>query len=347
MDRILSRFWRRLRNDPPFAILSLMSLFGIIGVAPFIVFRLLDGNYLVAIADAAMVLATIGAVVFAWITHDTAKAGVVLVFIFSIVAFLVSVSLGISGVFWVYPLILINFFLATPRIALPATLGLLTIIAVTALLYPGTIVANNSQLVSFLVTAIMAGTLTHIFASRARTQRQKLESLAIQDPLTGARNRRAMNDDLQTAVARHRRHQQPQALLVMDLDHFKLINDRFGHPAGDQVLVDFVALAKRCSRGTDLLYRFGGEEFLMLLPDTDAHGLRQVAQQLHQRIRRQLVGPGGTVTVSIGGTLLRPDEHWNSWLQRADTCLYQAKDSGRDCIILDSEPAAGEPAMPA
>ena len=344
MDRILSRFWRRLRTDFPFATLSLMGLFGIIGVAPFVAFRILEGNYLVAVADALVVLTTIGAIIYAWVTHDTAKAGVLLVWAFTLVVLLVSISLGIDGVFWVYSTILANFFLATSRAAMIATLVQLTTLTGYALLNPGLLFEDGRQLMSFLVTCLVASSLAFIYASRAKSQREKLESLAIQDPLTGARNRRAMNEDLHNAAARLQRHQQPQALLVMDLDHFKQINDRFGHPAGDQVLVDFVSLVKRCTRSTDLLYRFGGEEFLLLLPDTDREGLRQAAQHLHQHIRQQLAGPGGTVTVSIGGALLRPDEHWHSWLQRADNCLYRAKDSGRNCIILDDEPVVGEPA---
>lgn len=342
MDRILSRFWRRLRTDPQFAILSLMGLFGILGVSPFIVFRSLEGNYLVAITDTVMVLTTIGAIVFAWITHDSARAGILLVCIFFIVVLVVSITVGISGVLWVYPLILTNFFLASPRFALGASLALLAILTGYDLLNPAQLFEDRRQLVSFLVTSIMAGTLTYVFASRARSQNEKLQSLAIQDPLTGARNRRAMNDDLQLISARQKRHQLPQALMVMDLDHFKLINDRYGHPAGDQVLVDFVSLVKRCTRTNDMLYRFGGEEFLLLLPDTDRHGLQQAAQHLQRRVRQHLVGPGGPVTVSIGGALLRPDEHWNSWLQRADSCLYQAKNSGRDCIILDELPSGAE-----
>src|SRR5690606_18977532 len=168
-----------------------------------------------------------------------------------------------------------------------------------ALLFPGVMFEDNRQLISFLVTSVMAAILTYIFSSRTRSQHEKLQSLAIQDPLTGARNRRAMNDDLQLVGARQKRHQLPQALLVMDLDHFKQINDKYGHPSGDQVLIDFVALVKRGARSSDMLYRFGGEEFLLLLPDTDLPGLRQAAHNLQQRVRQQLAGPGGSVTVSI------------------------------------------------
>jgi diguanylate cyclase (GGDEF)-like protein len=96
-----------------------------------------------------------------------------------------------------------------------------------------------------------------------------------------------------------------------------------------------VKLIKACSRQSDRLFRFGGEEFLLLLPDTDSAGLEAAAQNLLEAVRGNLRGPGGPVTMSIGGALLGDDEPWSHWLQRADQCLYQAKSSGRDRIIID------------
>jgi diguanylate cyclase (GGDEF)-like protein len=144
-----------------------------------------------------------------------------------------------------------------------------------------------------------------------------------------------MNEELKIAVSTHRRHGNSYGALVMDLDHFKQINDRFGHQAGDQVLVAFVDLIKCCSRQEDRLFRFGGEEFLLLLPDTDERGLKAASTHLQQQIAQSLPGPGGPVTVSIGGAILRADEHWESWLGRADQCLYQAKSAGRNRTIID------------
>ena len=306
MTRFLPRLWRRLRTDPPFAILSLMGVFGVLGVFPFIVYRVLEGNYVVAITDSLMVLTTIGSMIYAWITHDTTKASIILVYVFFLVALAVSISVGIVGVFWFYPMILANFFLAPPRLAMPASVACLTVLTAYSLVFPGEIFENNRQLVSFLVTSVMAAILTYIFATRTRTQQEQLKLLAIQDPLTGARNRRAMNDDLQLVGARQKRHQLPQALLVMDLDHFKQINDTYGLTSGDQVLIDFVALVKRSTRSSDMLYRFGGEEFLLLLPDTDLPGLRQAAHNLQQRIRQQLAGPGGGVTRKLRSGTVNP-----------------------------------------
>jgi len=126
----------------------------------------------------------------------------------------------------------------------------------------------------------------------------------------------------------------------MDLDHFKQINDRFGHHVGDQVLVAFVELITRCCRKEDRLFRFGGEEFLLLLPNTEAEGLRTAAQNLLSKVANDLHGPGGAVTVSIGGAILHSGEHWESWLQRADECLYRAKSEGRNRAVIADAPGS-------
>lgn len=148
-----------------------------------------------------------------------------------------------------------------------------------------------------------------------------------------------MNEELKIAMASHRRHSDSYGLLVMDLDHFKQINDRFGHHVGDQVLVAFVELIMRCSRKQDRLFRFGGEEFLLLLPNTEAEGLRAAAQNLLSRVANELESPGGPVTVSIGGAILHGGEHWESWLQRADECLYRAKSEGRNRAVIADTPS--------
>ena len=336
MDRIFARLLRRLRTDFQLSIISLMGLFGILGITPYAVYRLLEGNYLIGIADVAVVLSTVGAVVFSWLTGNTVKAGIYLCCVFTVLATLIAIKLGVNGLFWIYPLIVFNFFMVSPGQASIAILLSLTTLLGHALWEPGSVFESYYQMGSFLVTSLMACTLTLIFSQRSHTQRDQLQVLAIQDALTGARNRRAMDSDLKIAASRKRRHGKAQALLIMDLDHFKQINDRFGHHAGDQVLIDFVKLIRRWSRQEDLLYRFGGEEFLLLLQDTDFQGLQSVAEQLQQRVRHGLQGPGGPVTVSMGGAVLRPQESWSNWLQRADLCLYQAKSTGRDKIILDN-----------
>lgn len=342
MKTLKTRLLKRLRNDFQLSIISLMGLFGVIGIAPYAVYRLLTGNYLVGIADTIIVLSTLAAVLYAWVRRDTTSPGIYLAVIFSLGATLIAINLGVNGLFWIYPLILFNFFMVTPGKALLATLVVLACLISHALLLPGSVFESHYQMVSFLVTSMMASVLSFIFAYRTGVQREQLQLMATQDPLTGARNRRAMNDELKIAVASHRRHKHSYGMLIMDLDHFKQINDRCGHHAGDQVLIAFVEIMQRASRSEDRLFRFGGEEFLLLLPNTDLNGLHSVAQNLLKRVAEELRSPVGPVTVSIGGAVLQNREHWESWLQRADACLYQAKSAGRNRAIIHT----GEPAIP-
>jgi len=335
MSQRAALMFKRLRNDFQLSIITLMGIIGVLGISPYAVYRLLHGNLLVGIADAVIVLSTLSAVVYAWRTGDTEKPGLYLAGVFSVGSTLIAINLGVNGLFWIYPLILFNFFMVSPGKAIAATLLVLAGLVGHALWVPGSVFESHYQMISFLVTNAMAGVLTFIFAYRTSIQREQLQLLAIQDPLTGARNRRAMNEELKIAVSSKRRHGRSYGALAMDLDHFKQINDLYGHQAGDQVLIDYVKLIKACSRQEDRLFRFGGEEFLLLLPDTDAEGLESAAENLLATVRDNLRGPGGPVTMSIGGALLRDDEPWSHWLQRADQCLYQAKSSGRDRTIID------------
>ncbi|MGE8496434.1 MAG: diguanylate cyclase domain-containing protein [Pseudomonas sp.] len=330
-----ARLLKRLRKDFQLSIITLMGLIGVLGISPYAVYRALEGNYLVSVADTVIVLSTMAAVSYAWRTGDTVKPGVYLAVIFCVGATLIAINLGVNGLFWIYPLILFNFFMVSPGKALLATALVMLSLAVHAVVVPGSVFESAYQMVSFLVTGLMASVLTFIFAYRTSSQREQLQLLASQDPLTGTRNRRAMNEELKIAMSSHRRHGNPYALLLMDLDHFKQINDRFGHQVGDQVLIAFANLIRSASRQEDRLFRFGGEEFLLLMPNTDRNGLQAAATHLQQSIAQHLKSPGGPVTVSMGGAILRHSEHWEGWLKRADLHLYEAKSAGRNRVIID------------
>lgn len=330
-----SQLIKRLRSDFQLSIMSLMGLFGIISITPYAVYRLATGNYLVGAVDTLIVLSTAIAVLYGWRTGDTAKPGIFLAAIFSAGATLIAINLNVNGLFWIYPTILFNFFMVPPRTALLATMLMLTTLIGYGYFKPGSVFESNYQMVSFLVTGMMASILSFVFAYRTNDQRDQLQLLAIHDSLTGARNRRAMNEELKIAASIKKRHGNSYGVLVMDLDHFKRVNDDYGHQAGDQVLVDFVELIKNASRKEDRLFRFGGEEFLLLLPNTERIGLQTAAENLHQHINQHLRGPGGAVTMSVGGAILRRDEHWEDMLQRADQRLYRAKSAGRNCIVID------------
>lgn len=170
-------------------------------------------------------------------------------------------------------------------------------------------------------------------------QERELRRLATTDPLTGLVNRRRFLEQLGLELARFQRYTKPAALLMLDLDHFKQVNDQHGHAAGDAVLRHFAALAQRVLRKIDRIGRLGGEEFGALLPGTDEEGARQLAERLRNRVAESPAGTeAGAIsfTVSIGVTLLTPaDTKVESVLNRADCALYRAKEAGRNRVEVE------------
>lgn len=172
---------------------------------------------------------------------------------------------------------------------------------------------------------------------------QELQHQALSDPLTGAWNRRYFMQQAGAELARCQR--QPArccGVLLLDVDHFKRINDRFGHGVGDQVLVALVQTLEEQRRRQDLLFRLGGEEFALLLPDTDIPGIKVLAERFQGCIRQYRLPDGTGLTVSMGLSVLRPsDTSIDAALGRADRALYRAKAAGRDQVMVDFPAAAG------
>ena len=171
-----------------------------------------------------------------------------------------------------------------------------------------------------------------------RQQKELAEHRARTDPLTGLPNRRAFTELARVEIERAQRFGQPLSLVAIDLDHFKSINDGHGHAVGDAVLVDFARRAQAQLRVIDLLARIGGEEFVLLLPGTDAEGAFQVAERIRLLLdQRALSIPGGSLryTSSFGVAELEPlFPGLDRWLARADAALYAAKGKGRNRVEL-------------
>jgi diguanylate cyclase (GGDEF)-like protein len=174
----------------------------------------------------------------------------------------------------------------------------------------------------------------------------RLKRLAMRDALTGALNRHAIMEALDAALDAADPHTGPLAVALVDLDHFKGINDRFGHQVGDDVLRRFVTVAARSLRASDQIGRWGGEEFLVVLPACGgAEAARMVADRLREAVATHAWREFGAeleVTVSVGVALARPGMTQGELLGRADLSLYQAKRAGRDRVCVDSGHARGE-----
>ena len=156
-------------------------------------------------------------------------------------------------------------------------------------------------------------------------QRRTLMEQAITDPLTGAFNRRHVDSCLMTAIERRNRTGEPASLLMLDVDHFKRINDAYGHPAGDEALKRLVALIAGRARKLDVLFRVGGEEFLV-------DGAIAVAENLRLLVAHSALIEGHRMSISIGVSELQLGQSVAGWIEDADVAVYRAKQCGRNRV---------------
>lgn len=194
-------------------------------------------------------------------------------------------------------------------------------------------------LVNLLALVFIAMGLIVLSQDRLRAD---LEKIAAQDSLTGVQSRRLILQLLDKLLASVGRQGMPLAILMVDIDHFKQVNDQYGHRAGDEVLVSVVRTLERNIRKDAFIGRYGGEEFLLLLPDTDARQLELITERLRQLVARSSYDYRGQmvrVTISIGAMVVSKDNvsECDDPIMLADKALYAAKKQGRDCVVIYGE----------
>ena len=166
-------------------------------------------------------------------------------------------------------------------------------------------------------------------------ENSRLYDEAIKDSLTGLYHHKYFMERLQEEMERFKRYRHDMSLLMIDIDHFKKINDTFGHPVGDRVLREVSTLLKQISRKVDIVARYGGEEFVILLPDTKKKGALIMAERLRKSVEEMPLGDNLKVTVSIGISCCDEREKELSqgeFIEHADNALYRAKENGRNRV---------------
>ncbi|WP_043711712.1 GGDEF domain-containing protein [Novilysobacter defluvii] len=326
----------RLSADFRFGLMVVFGGLAVVAITPFVVYRFATGNHLAAVIDIGIQVAIVSIVAYAWRSGNMDRAGLLAAMCMSGACVAVGLVAGLAGALWLYPVLVANFLLTSrgPAIVISAA-------AVGTLAFSEGL-GGWPTFGSFAVSAMLLCGFAYLFSSHSDEQRRRLERLAGHDPLTGALNRRGMQRELEAAIEAGRRDV-PCALAVLDLDHFKQVNDRHGHQAGDAVLVRFAEVVEAATRRSDRLFRTGGEEFVLLLPGAEADILAHVGSILVRTVAAEVRCGDDPVTVSVGITpLLRGDDAIR-WLRRADRAMYRAKRDGRNRVVVDPGEAGTQP----
>lgn len=329
------RRWRqRLRADFRLAIISLFGLTAAAGILPLAVYRFAIGDWRTGAGDLLLVLVFGTFVTYAWCTGRTFLAARFIALAMT-AGYLALVIFGSIDVMWAFPILAAGFLLTDRIFASISALATLVLTSLFADRFEAVV-----DLWSFVITGVLVSLFGLIFATRTKIQQRQLSEIARRDPLTGALNRRALRYALDEAERRRVKARVPTSLLLLDLDHFKSINDAYGHEAGDRVLVDLVEMLESRLRAQDGLFRLGGEEFVVVLPGTEVAEAEVVAETSRRTLASQLESPAGPVTASLGVAELGSAEPVREWLARADEALYRAKRDGRNRVVVASAPEA-------
>ena len=318
------------RRDFRLDIIVLQGFTAAATIASFGVYRMWVGEWTKAWFDLAVVAAVAAPVIHAWRGGDSLRAGNVLAALNSAATFGACLLLGHTALTWTYLVLLTNFFIAHRWMAVACN----ALLIVGMQLIPG-FFHDGVHAASVLVSASLITVFSLIFAARTQDDRVQLERLAAIDALTGVPNRRSMERALADAVGRFQRGERRFGLVVLDLDHFKDVNDQYGHAAGDAAIADLASILRFEMRRNDQVFRFGGEEFVALLELDGTEDLEAATERLRKAVRSSLRGPGGRITISLGAAMLREQEKtWHDWFSRADAALYRAKSAGRDSYVI-------------
>ena len=315
--------------DSYFAQISLAIAFVVL--FSFGIYRFMTGSYLISGIDLGLSFTVVLMFIQYWKHGHSEKLNTV---------FVIGITIGISALmitrpllmlYWEYSMIAVTFFLVRLRVAL--VINVLSIIVTLGIL--AIVMPISDRFVSITVTLVLVCVFGYAFSARSDYHENMLKKLATLDGLTGVGNRRLMDEKIEHVITEHHNTQKPYAMIMLDLDHFKKVNDTYGHALGDKALIDFSAIVTAQLGDTDNFYRFGGEEFVIITEDKSIGKVALFAEKIRQEIEKNLrVNNEKTVTVSIGVSEFIQEDCVKSWLNRADEALYKAKHTTRNVVVL-------------
>jgi diguanylate cyclase (GGDEF)-like protein len=241
----------------------------------------------------------------------------------------VLISFGSTGSYWPLLLTLSYYFLLPEKRAW--FFNLLNIVIIIPIAF-----STMEFPIAIRFSAVMIGVSLFAFISMREINilHKKLKEQAVTDKLTGLYNRSLLDSSLQLAISQNTRTGVPMALILFDIDDFKGINDNLGHDMGDKVLMGLGELLKQRIRGSDMVFRIGGEEFLLLTYDTDELNGANLAEDIRQEVEQMELLPNQRVTISVGISSLKQGMDSNSWMKSCDEKMYRAKQEGRNLVVI-------------
>lgn len=293
------------------------------------IYRLLIGDMVMGLVDicvsAVLLLLFIQTVRYKSIEY----INILLVLMYMGGVFTVTYLKGAEVLFWAYAAVSATYFLLPVRLALP--MNIVFILATVPILLSK---VPMTELLSFYATLVLVGVFGFIFSARTEHQQLKLFQLATMDSLTRVENRHSLDVKLNEVISTRSRIPLPTSILVLDLDLFKKINDTYGHVMGDKVLMHFADIIKSTKRVSDRLYRFGGEEFVVITHNTSLENAGKLAEKLRKAVEDDSMMKTYSATVSIGVAEICDDDCVDNLLNRADKALYKAKEVSRNVVCL-------------
>lgn len=236
-------------------------------------------------------------------------------------------QLGVTASYWPSLALLALYFILPRKQAWVANIIFIAILTPTAwyCLAPDIAIRFFTVLIGLSIFAFAA-------TREIYDQYYLLKKLAVTDPLTGVNNRSLLQKSIESSINQSYRTNTPMVILMLDIDHFKNINDQFGHDVGDFSLSSTGEFLTRFFRTSDVVFRVGGEEFLILIHNIERESAQKLAEKLRLEFSQLLLVPYHPVTISIGLSCLQPDTNWKQWMKQADDNLYHAKTHGRNQV---------------
>lgn len=304
----------------------------VIGIIPYTIFRYVNGEYLLAFIESLLAIAALGLFYFVWRTHKYQTPALIMSIISVAVITAVVHIKGPVLVYWMYPATIFCYYVLSARAA--SIISLVSMLLLFPALYS---TLETQETVTIYMTLALLGLFGYSYILMSYQQHAELTKLAARDSLTGVWNRRSLDDALNQLFNKHQRKPITASLIIMDLDHFKQINDTYGHSVGDEILIKVAELLTSVVRISDQVYRYGGEEFVLIAEGADLESASEIAETIRSRVEASQLFKKQKVTLSLGVAELSQASSAQRWLSLADDALYEAKNKGRNQFCLSPQ----------